>query len=296
MSITQLLGPHYLPGSYDEFETWARLARPPHWMMLSEVDADWFKWNGQMLSAVRQGTRLFVKRIETPPNVETDPEGTAREYAASFWPLIEYTDRLGFSRNRVVWGGINEVGMNTGQVDLMEKYARFEVELLKQGKQMGVHFGVGTWAVGNPTDNNMLTEYWAPVLHELVSTQMGLYNLHGYGPLTNDFVFRYREHHAIFEKMGFHNVPILMTEFGNDQMRDQNGAVIPGTGQWKAIYPNLTAYYNNYILPALRGFHQDAGYFCGAMLFCLNDGGAWKSFDVSYSDPGICNLLAQTNE
>jgi hypothetical protein len=283
MSIAmRYLGPHFLPGDPSEFMAWARLKTPPAWMMISEVDDSWFRFNGYMLNALGPRTRLFVKRIETPPNFESDPEGTAIAYAASFAPLITMTDTLGLSRSRVVWGGLNEIGVGNDKA-LMEKFVRFEVQLLKQGKTMNVHFGVGGWAMGNPADSQML-KLWKPVLQALKDTQMGLYNLHAYGDLDDDFAFRYHQHHDIFESLGFHNLPMLMTEFGLDA---------PG---WHSIYkndknePDLSAYFYDYLLPAAKQFAKDGAYFCGAEIFCLNDAGSWKGFDIANFHPGIVEL------
>lgn len=141
----------------------------------------------------------------------------------------------------------------------------------------------GHWPVGNPTDLS-LWKYYGLAL-EATRSFGAIHARHSYGPIDVWYALRHRLDAAEFEKLGFRNVPTIITECGADRVQK-------GWGAWKEMFGSFEDYWVQWCGPFAGAMAQDA-YVLGGTLYTLGTGGdpRWIPFDVAGT--GIENRVGE---
>jgi hypothetical protein len=265
------LAPHMLPGGETDTRAWLQL-NPTVAKFVFSFD----------VAASAPPTVLCVGKPDEAFLVHHvvlsgDPVALAGQYASEvFAPLVKQYPRID------VWEGPNEIAFAPNEVDRIKWYAAFLAEFARQMKLLGKRAAMGGWAVGNP--EFAVWQYWGPVLQACRDSN-AILSRHSYGPLDQWYSFRHRNDEAAFQKLGFSNTPLIITECGADKLSN-----FPG--RWHDVWGNnITAYWHEYLLPFTQELEKDP-YVLGAAVFTVGNGFSpiWNSFDVS--GDGLVPLLA----
>jgi hypothetical protein len=260
-----------------------RLKLAPHMLPGGETDThDWLQLNPTVAKFVYN----FDVAASAPPTVlcvgkpdeaflvhhvvlSGDPVALAAQYTAEiFAPLVKQYPRID------VWEGPNEIAFAPDALDRFNWYAAFLAEFGRQMALLGKRAGLGGWAVGNPEFN--LWAYYGPVL-QACRDHKAILTRHAYGPLDQWYSFRHRNDEAAFQKLGFSNTPVIISECGADKLGN-----FPG--KWRDLWgaDHVATYWNEYLLPFTQEIEKDP-YVLGATVFTVGNGfsGVWNAFDVS---------------
>ena len=265
------LAPHMLPGGETDAQQWLQLNPAVAKFVYNFKPASTAP--ATVLCVGKPDENFLVRHVV----LSGDPVALAGQYVTEvFAPLVKQYPRID------VWEGPNEIAFATNELDRIKWYASFLAEFGHQMALIGKRAGLGGWAVGNPDFS--LWQYWGPVLQSCKDNNAVL-TRHSYGPLDQWYSFRHRNDEAAFQKIGFSNTPVIITECGADKLGN-----FPG--RWHDVWgKNITAYWHEYLQPFTQELEKDA-YVLGATLFTVGNGFSpiWNSFDVS--GDGLVPLLA----
>lgn len=268
------LGPHLMNGGW-----------PHDWLA---IGVKIVKWHAQIPSTA-DGIPADVLTIGRPahyqgfsPSDQIAPTLAARQYfngvilpALSAAPWMQ------------AWESPNEPGWNyewstSTKRTAMLWYADFMLEFARLLNIHGRRAVLGNWSVGNP---DFPSWQWYGKALEAVGRYNAILGRHSYGWLVDELAFRHRLDEKEFNKLGFRNTPLAITECGAE--RDH------GMMPWRIQYRgDFNAYFDQWIAPFVRGLLPDS-YVLGATLFTAGTGGSttWDAYDVSGTD--IIKRLAE---
>jgi hypothetical protein len=138
---------------------------------------------------------------------------------------------------------------------------------------MGKRAALGAWSVGTPEFS--LWEHYTPVL-QACRDYNAVLSRHSYWPLNQWYALRHRLDELEFQKLGYINTPVVLSECGADGIGGMGG-------QWRALWgDDVGEYYSDYLKPFESELQKDC-YVLGATLFTVGTGfsPAWQPFDVS---------------
>lgn len=189
------------------------------------------------------------------------PKDAAAQYVEFLRDKIRLNPRID------IWEFANEQVI-TSQ-DVMAWYGAACHEFARLIQQLGKRAGLGGWAVGTPRFD--LWPFYTLALQATVDFDAVL-TRHEYGPLNGFLGLRYRVDQSEFTKLGYPNVPLVISECGGDN--------VPGSGPWKLFYKTIDRYWDELLHPYALALSDDP-YVIGATVFTC--GGGWQDFDVSGS-------------
>lgn len=265
-------GSHFMSGGYDTAKDLLNKVNQTT-IKFAEMDFDWLNDTGSMELinlAKSKGLLILGRRAEQQFNLDApDMYEEVRRY---FYSAPAFPDMIAKFPQVDIWEGPNEVAVS--DKDYMLKYATAMFYFADLMKQYGKRAGIGGWAVGNPDLG--LWQYYRNAL-VAVKDFNAVLTRHSYGPLDVWYSYRHRQDELEFQKLGFTNTPVLITEYGADKLGN-----FPGT--WKEVWgDNIQAYWNDY----LKAFEEEIGkdnYVLGAHLFTVGSGGGpWNNFDVAHT-------------
>ena len=256
----------------------------------AEMDLDWAN-DSAKVALLRQakaaGALIIGKRYEQNANIDApDMIAEARRYydgigsgTSSFTVMAQQYPEVD------IWEGPNEVVIKTADngVQRMQKYAQLLAEIARL-MQTEAHkrAGLGGWSVGNPEMD--LWKYWAPVL-KACKDYNAVLTRHCYGPTWNDpyTSLRYRLDEAEYQKLGYVNTPVIITECGFDPLSSS------GPQGWKEAFDyehnGIYGYWNAYLKPYFDELGKDP-YVLYGTLYTDGTGGSHDNdrFDVAHMD------------
>jgi len=156
----------------------------------------------------------------------------------------------------------------------MNWYAQFLYEFAKILYSFGRRAVIGEFSVGCPTLASW--RFYGPALkaiHELGALQ----GVHGYGPLNRYYTLKFEADEIEFQKLGFYNTPVIITECGAESLPEV------GWQPWKKQFGDIQTYFDQYIAPLARYLHN-IRYCAGAHLFCegTNQDSRWDDYNVAF--------------
>ena len=257
------LAPHCLPGGEEDSRAWLPLKPSVAKFVYTYEPAN--SAPPEVL-CVGKPDEAF---LEHHPVLSDDPVALAQQYAAIvFAPLVKQWPRID------AWEGPNEVGIAPNEIDRMKWYVAFLAEFARQMQALGKRAVIGAWAVGTPEFS--LWQYYGPVL-QACRDYNAILSRHSYGPLNQWYSFRHRLDEVEFQKLGFSNTPLIISECGAD------GLGQPGWNKWRRMFGgDIAGYWNGYLQPFIKEIEKDP-YVLGAALFTVGTGfaSAWQDFDVA---------------
>jgi hypothetical protein len=167
--------------------------------------------------------------------------------------------------------------MSYTRLRTMQWYAEFLYLFAQKLSTLGKRAALGGWAVGNPAFG-----LWGAYSKALQATKdfNAVLTRHEYGPLNGNLSLRYRQDQVDFSLLGYHNVPVIISECGADNVQ--------GSGPWKTFYNNdVSRYWNELLLPYTKEIEKD-DYVIGATVF-TSGGANWRDFDITGS--GLVDLV-----
>ena len=177
-----------------------------------------------------------------------------------------------------VWEGPNEQVIENS--DNMAWYSHFLYEFAKRIKAKGKRAGLGGWAVGNPRRELNLWPHYVWAL-QACRDQSAILTRHEYGPLDGYNSLRYRYDNAEFTRLGYPNLPVIISECGADDAG--------GMTRWRTYYKgDIGRYWRDLLRPYADAMASDS-YCLGGTVFCVGGGTAWNGFDVDGT--GLVDLL-----
>lgn len=273
--MTTKLCPHLLGGSHWSCE-WVRRGAPAVKL------ANDFGFASEAFSLPHRP--LILGRVvlgnELDPNamLQHDPTLTAMDYVARY---LETHIRLNPAVTH--WEGPNECVVTTPEA--MRWYAQFLAEFARAMRSLGKTAVVGGWAVGNP--DYPLWAYYGEAL-AAVRRYGAVLSRHSYaGPDRSTWgytLLRHREDNRYFTAQGYPDLPLLLTEFGADDVPFGN----PQGKAWRKLYgDDHNAYLTQILLPADAELQKDA-YVKAAFVF--TGGGGWLDHNI---EPEPARSLAE---
>jgi hypothetical protein len=162
----------------------------------------------------------------------------------------------------------------------MSWYARFLRQFARQMALRSKRAGLGAWAVGHPLRELNLWPYYTDALlacreHRAVLTR------HEYGPLDGYHCLRYRWDNYEFMKLGYPNLPVIISECGTDNA----GGYRPWRPQFDG---DIRRSWSELLLPYTLAMQADP-YCLGGTVFTVGGAGGWNDFEVSGT--GLVDLL-----
>jgi hypothetical protein len=257
------LGPHHLQGGSDT----------KAWMLLGPTVA---KAVGDLgvLSEAPAGV-LRVGRMTD--DGQLDGQGfDANRYAGTVEPVVMAAQYTAWLTRFIdtnpwvdVWEGPNEQVITAPAS--MAWYGAFLYEFARLVKAKGKRAGLGGWAVGNPRRELNLWPHYVWAL-QAVRDHGAILTRHEYGPLDGANSLRYRADNAEFTRLGYPDLPVIISECGADDAG--------GMTRWRNFYHgDLDRYWNELLRPYAQALRRDA-YCLGATVFTVGGGDAWHGFDV----------------
>ena len=254
----------------------------------AQMDLKWGTDPGKVAllnKAKAKGCLLVGKRREDNPNIDApNMAAEALRYyqginADSFTAMAQAYPQID------IWEGPNEIGIKIidNGVVRMQKYAEFLYDfsfLIKS--YTAKRAGLGGWAVGNPGEL-ALWAYYGRALQACKDNNAVL-TRHNYGPSWGDVYTcqRQRLDEAEFEKIGYFNSPVIISECGYDPLYNPN---LPSN--WKLafdfVHTGIFGYWNGYLLPFTNELNKDS-YVLFSTLFTDGTGNAsaFDRFDVAH--------------
>lgn len=121
---------------------------------------------------------------------------------------------------------------------------------------------LGGWATGSFQDSDW--PYWMDAL-ESCRRNSGFVSVHCYGPLDEWYAFRWKRALAVFDRMGYPEIQIMITECGAD-------GVMPGWGPWQSMWGSLEEYISAWVIPFELEIRREPRV-AAAHLYSYGDGG-----------------------
>lgn len=255
------LGPHVMSGGV-----------PNDWLALGVTVV---KWHAAIPA---DGPRAGVLTIGRPAHYEGfSPNGTDATIAAG-WYVNNVLDKAMFESPWIqFWESPNEPGWNDEwdaltKRGIMQWYAEYLSEFARLLQARGKRAVLGNWSVGQPSFDGW--QYYGPVL-EATRKYNAVLGRHSYAWLNESLGLRHRADQAEFSKLGYRNVPLVITECGAENTH--------GMKKWREEYANdFPRYFREWIAPFEREIRKDP-YVLGATLYTVGTGGSndWVKDDVS---------------
>lgn len=276
-------GLHYM--SEGEDVVMDMLGRVPMVTLKVILDIDFLKNPGKMAvlnAAKERGIIIVGRRYEEGGFDENAPSMKAEalryfngintqsfEVLAQAFPMVS------------VWEGPNEPNCDTPA--RMQRYAEFSNELAYLvSSRTGRRAGIGSWAVGTPSLE--LWQHWGPAL-EAVHRGWAFLTRHSYGPLDMWYALRHRLDNKEFAKLGYYDLPVLITECGTDRISGAQQFSQPWRVIWGYEDNAIDRYWGEYLKLFENELAKDS-YVIGAHLFTAGNGGGqvWNAHDVAHTN------------
>lgn len=166
--------------------------------------------------------------------------------------------------------------MDLERSQVMTWYATFLYEFANLLKGLGKRAGLGNWPTGNPIPAHNLWPFYIPAL-KAVKDFNAVLTRHDYAGFDDNGQLRIVNDNAVFARLGYPNMPVIITECGMDSV-----ANIPNSSAWRTYYKTMDRYWNELLLPFSNAIAVP-DYCIGACVF--TDGGAgWPNHDISNTD------------
>jgi hypothetical protein len=155
---------------------------------------------------------------------------------------------------------------------VMKWYAEFLYEFARQIQLRGKRAVLGEWSGCHPRKELNLWPFYTKAL-QAVRDFNAILSRHEYGALNGEDSLRYRYDNAEFTRLGFPNLPVVISECGGDWVGQ--------SGPWKTYYKTIENYWNTLVKPYALELQKDA-YVLGATLYTVGDGNDthWVPYDV----------------